>query len=234
MAYPLDLVGKVAHFKVPGDGGPVIPSQIVNGTLTGRTSLERVIVQSTANVLNNAAAVIPQPPWSFTFLKYVPGYVTVAPLNGNLLTGPMSGCYIFKYTEGVSTMVAHVGTANHETSELSVDAKNAWTAFAARPEVSEIIGGKPDDYFKPGEIAAAMPQGSQILPQTCCYYDGMSFFSILLVPQPRNLGASALKVAGVKQMTMQPWDTIRVMRTFLITEAEDKVKDRKAFRLGST
>jgi hypothetical protein len=82
------------------------------------------------------------PPWTFTFLIYLPGVVTTTVLTQDVMTGPMSGCYLFKYAYQGARM-AHVGTESSPGTTASKAAKTAWKALAARNDVSDITGASP-------------------------------------------------------------------------------------------
>ena len=226
MAYPQDLVGKFIHYTVdPGGTAGTTPGLVhVNGLVTGQTTAATVsvyrLLTGPAAGGHRTAAVASQfvnmnVPWSFTFLKYLAGAVTTAPLGGPLLTGPMSGCYLCCYTQAGQQGLAHIGTANAPDSDESIAAKTAWTTFVSRADVSGITAANPFDYFSTTEFQAAMLSPSAI-PHVVGYFAAGSAWAMLLAPVPQNMRppVALLKVAGVKPMTMQPWATIAAMRTF--------------------
>jgi hypothetical protein len=76
--------------------------------------------------------------WSFAFLQYVAGAVTVASLvRKSVLTGPISGCFLFKYNDGGHQKVAHVGTANDSESDETKRANGSWVNALAQRQVRE-------------------------------------------------------------------------------------------------
>ncbi|MGC2658532.1 MAG: hypothetical protein WA324_11300 [Bryobacteraceae bacterium] len=218
MPYPADLVGKYINYRVDPGRNNANGLALVNGVLPGQTTAAAVSVYTGG--APNGLGVIPMAPhlpnWNFTFLKYVAGAVTTAGLGGPVLTGPMSGCYLCKYTQAGVQGLAHVGTANAPDSVESVAAKNAWVTFTGRGDVSAVSGGTPFDYFTTNEYAAAMVVPGHV-PLVAGYFDGGSSYSMLLAPVPptkNSLGVALLKVAALKTMTLQPWATIAAMRTF--------------------
>ncbi len=234
MPYPADLVGKYIAYTVDPGGNMhagLVP-QLANGLLPGQTTAAVAAVyvngppplgapQGVQGGANAAVTFVAgNATWGFAFLKYFGGAVTVAPIAGGVLTGPMSGCYLFKYTEGGQQHLAHVGTANSEDSDASINAKSAWRTFAALPGVSAISGGAPADYFEFAEIKAALmgvPTGPASFPMVAGYFDnGGSAFALLLSPVPSSMRPPVplLRVVGVKVMTLQPWSTIVAMRRF--------------------
>jgi hypothetical protein len=155
-------------------------------------------------------------PWHFTFLKYVAGSVTTAPLTGGVLTGPMSGCYLCRYAQGGQQGLAHIGTYNTPDSPESVAVKAAWRQFVALPNVSGVQGGSPFDYFPTQEFQAAM-LGPGSIPLVCGFFaGGGAAHAVLLAPVPSSMHPPVplLKVAALKTMTLQPWATIAALRTF--------------------
>ncbi len=213
MPYPQDLLGKYVDYRIDPGGSRTAGMALVNGVLPGQTTNAMV------NVYNGDAVNTPglNPVWNFAFLKYIAGAVTTASLAGAVLTGPMSGCYLCKYTQNGQPGLAHVGTANSPDSADSVAAKTAWLAFVGLPGVSAVTGGSPFDYFTTSEYQAAMLSPG-LIPSVCGYFAGGSAYAMLFAPLPVTMnglgGRRLLKVAGVKAMTLQPWSTIAAMRTF--------------------
>ena len=212
MLYPRDLLGKYVNYKVdPGGSAPAVG--LVNGLLPNQTARVAAAVYEGADP---KTAVDTKQIWTFTFLKYCPGTVTVTSLaEGAVLTGPMSGCYLCKYNR-LGQKLAHIGTAHSTTDASSVKAKKAWLSFVSRPDVSDVTGAKPDDFFSFGDIKAAMFNGGDI-PAVVGYFVTGEAHAMLLAPVPTNqnpLGVRLSKVVAFKKMTMQPWSSIAAMRRF--------------------
>jgi len=217
MPYPQDLVGKYINYKIDQGGTGNMSAHLVNGVLPGQTTAATVAVYTGVPPVGQGKyqVVNTNVPWTFTFLKYYAGFVTTAPLTGPVMTGPMSGCYLCKYTRG-GQKLAHIGTAHNPQDPASIAAKKAWLTFVARGDVSGVKGGSPADYFPFGEIKAAMRVGDPV-PQVVGYFAAGAAYAILLaaVRTSQNpAGLNLLKVAAVKTMTMQPWSSIAAMRRF--------------------
>jgi hypothetical protein len=224
--YPQDLAGKYLDYQVDPGRTMIGGTAMVDGVLPRETTAATVQVYT--GQAPGPHGLIPMvahpPPWTFTFLKYVAGAVTTAPLTGPVLTGPMSGCYLCKYTRRGQQGLAHIGTANAENSTESVAAKTAWKRFVTQPDVnaltgvSSVTGGNASDYFAVSELEAAKIGGKLgKLPQVVGYFDGGSAYAMLLAPlasHQNSLGRPMLKVAAIKAMTLQPWSTIAAMRTW--------------------
>jgi hypothetical protein len=225
MPYPADLEGKYLDYEIDQGRAAMGGAAVVDGLLPRETTPATVSVY-VGQAPN--AGVIPMvahaPPWTFTFLKYVAGAVTTAPLTGPVLTGPMSGCYLCKYTRRGQQNLAHIGTANGENSRESVAAKSAWKRFVSQPDVnaltgvSAVTGGNASDYFGASELEAAKIGGKLgRVPQVMGYFDGGAAYAMLLAPlagHENSLGRPMVKVAAIKTMTLQPWSTIAAMRTW--------------------
>lgn len=158
-----------------------------------------------------------QTTWPFTFLKYVPGRTTVAPLGHGVLTGPISGCYLFRYTQGGGTYMSHVGTADDPGDIRSVQAKNDWLTLVGQPGTTNVFGGTPIDYFPTAEVARAMLSGNPMDVSVCAYYTATEAWAVMLskVPntQPTPPGGLS-KISGVKRMNLQPWESLQALRKF--------------------
>jgi len=154
--------------------------------------------------------------WNFTFLNYCPGDVTVAPVGAGVLTGPLSGCYVFRYTEGGVSKVAHVGTADTQADARSIKAKNDWMQFTALPGVTNIVGGSAFDMFTHSEVAAAVIGSPYDVP-ICCYVTATDAWAVLFAkasdasrPPPGGL----MKVVASKRMALQRWEDVSKLRIF--------------------
>ena len=212
MLYPRDLLGKYVNYKVdPGGSAPAVG--LVNGLLPNQTARVAAAVYEGADP---KTAVDTKQIWTFTFLKYCPGTVTVTSLaEGAVLTGPMSGCYLCKYNR-LGQKLAHIGTGDSMTSDASVKAKKAWLSFVSRYDVSDVTGAKPDDFFSLGDVRAAMFKSADI-PAIVGYFVSGEAHAMVLAPVPASenpLGVRLSKVAASKKMTLQPWSSIAAMRRF--------------------
>ena len=213
MPYPQDLVNKYLNFKIDKGGSANSAATLVNGVLPNKVTRHTVVVYDTQPG-SGPPPPITNPPWIFSFLKYWEGAVTTGPLAGPMMTGPLSGCYVFKYNHAGSQM-AHVGTG--ATTQSSTKAKQAWLTFAGRGDVSNIVGGSAADYFSTGERGAGMIEGR--IPEVVCYIAGAQVYSIMMVELPKSQNPSRFsltKVLAVKSMTLQPWSSIKATRRFQV------------------
>ena len=104
--------------------------------------------------LKAGAKVLP-----YTLLYYQPGLVTHAGLRGEtILTGNMSGCFLFRYRRQGQLRVAHVGT-DLEHPELSKEAKKVWKDYVARPDITDVWGYDPAKQVSMRLLTEAMALG---------------------------------------------------------------------------
>lgn len=241
------LAGQYITFICPTGGMPPMPSASPIGgpALFGQTSAVTAQIHATgAGWVRGVRPGAPAPAAptvnfhttgqnsQFTFLNYVPGKVTVASLATPVLTGPMSGCYLFRFRHNGQPYLAHVGTANEPSSVESLAAKADWAQFVGLPGISDIWGGSPADFISHNELMGHYdndPLGVAKLG----YFVGNDAYAMLFVKvtrrhNPPPMGLS--KVAMVKRMTLQPWSTIGQLRTF--AGYTNPIKDANAFKLG--
>lgn len=178
---------------------------------------------------------LPPRPFPFAWLNYVRGGATATSGNRPVLTGKMSGCYIFTFQLNGENRVAHVGTVDSSQSRDSIAAKRAWMDFCDNGVASPIenrpgmkpvmvMGGSPSDAFTADEKFAAAKAASSnkapIMPFVLCYTDAtQAMFSMLCyAARPEDAPVQGemdwIKVVDVRPMRLQPWSAISALRTF--------------------
>ncbi|GHC69362.1 hypothetical protein [Limoniibacter endophyticus] len=92
---------------------------------------------------------------TFQWLPYLPGKITmVRQMGRDILTGPMSGCWVVSFLLDNSPYVGHIGTDLSANSEQSVQVKKSWNAAMLSGRVKLLscfnpVGpGLPDAIFK--------------------------------------------------------------------------------------
>lgn len=91
---------------------------------------------------------------SFRWLPWVKGAISQVESSVlDVLTGPMSGCWLMLYTRGTQAFACHIGTVEGPTDPQTVAVKAAWRNFAnnAPQNGVQIVSG-----FNP---ARAFPSG---------------------------------------------------------------------------
>ena len=185
-------------------------AQAVAGPLSpvpGQTTM------STVRVGNDPRNLVGGTPWRFTFLKYWAGEVTTSALAGGVLTGPMSGCYLFRYTHAGRPSVAHVGTDTTPDSAGTVRAKAVWRAMMARPGCVA-NGEAPTKIVSTADQLRIAQQNLNQLPQLCGYFEGGNAWAILFVPAVAGvtLIPGVLRIAAVRRMPLLDWSAVAAMR----------------------
>jgi hypothetical protein len=225
MPHPNDLAGAYLDYRL--DPGMAMPTAGLpfdpNGLLPNQTTAETVQVYRARRPQNNVIPMEPDgPPWTFTFLKYVPGAVTIAPLTGPILTGPMSGCLLCKYTHNGQQSIAHIGTGNTSQSPETIAVKTAWKRFigtlpglnsATGANAFSVVGINPASYFTAKDTEDQKLGGRfGSVPQIVGYFDGVSACAMMLAPlrpEENSRGRWMSRVAAIVPFrTLLPWSAL--------------------------
>lgn len=234
MAYPDGLEGKYVRFRLPTPNNPGADG-LVENQFDGPTVAQTLSVFDT---LDDAYKQDSQnPPWTFTFLIYIPGTVTTTALTQDVMTGPMSGCYLFKYTRQ-GARIAHVGTESSPSTSASVAAKTAWKALIARNDVTAITGADPFRNWRNTKSAGKRTEpGHDLGPPVIYGYftsGGTRTYAIELALVSRRYkpgkslkdsqalsgpvvvaAAPPMKIMSVVRMGMLPWMNVSRQPAFL-------------------
>jgi hypothetical protein len=243
MNQPTSLVGKFLKFHVKRG----VPVKGEEDELLGLACVERYVapVLTTLDPLNSGRAAgvnrqplgkppLPRPaypapqPLQFSFLKWIPGRVSVATEVVALMTGPMSGCIIFKYSDGGVEKIAHVGTLDSPEEPMSIIAKRSWLNIATKLKHEGISYVNPANAFGFDELNRFSTKYSTNT-DICCYFTNGAFYAIALT-QTKS-GGEYLEISAVKQiMNVGTWSDPKLkkmpadmLRKFEI--AEDIVRE---------
>lgn len=96
---------------------------------------------------------------NFVWLPVIDGDVTEVRPNGlDVLTGPMSGCWIVRYMRAGVRYVGHVCTKNTAADPLTIAVKLAWNNYAAAAIPGNIDGFNPfNDAWAAGAVPGSAP-----------------------------------------------------------------------------
>jgi len=135
---------------------------------------------------------------NFVWLEWLPGFVSeVQPGGMDVLTGPMSGCWITSYLRGVVHYIGHVGTENLPTSANSIAARNAWNAFAAGVPMGAYSGFNPfNDPWTAGPVPAGLP-GESARKTFALVTAAGTFHTVIAYPQLNK--PTRIRIAGIQQ-----------------------------------
>lgn len=211
-----ELEGKYVSFKLDPGGTPTPDQrrQFAQGerVLDGPTTPQNVKVYTAASDAGpfTAAPV----PWNFNFLKYITGGITTTGLTTAVMTGPMSGCYLITYTEGVQRFLAHVGTVHTPDDPDTVGVKNAWKAIVGN--FTGVTGASPAKVIGFGEMQKGMPKQElqRGAPSLVGYFAAGDAYAMVLAPLKCTQPTDLMKVTKVKKMPLSPWSSLSQLREF--------------------
>jgi len=134
---------------------------------------------------------------NFVWLEWVGGIVNEVQPNGmDVLTGPMSGCWIMSYQRGGVSCVGHVGTVMEHGSADSIAARNAWNAFAASVPTPPFSGFNPFNDPWVGALPAQEP--GELPRKTFALVTGAgTFHTVIAYPQAKK--PTRIRIAGIQQ-----------------------------------
>jgi hypothetical protein len=137
------VVGRFINFNMPNDAPPPIPQDKFVYLPVSKMTIEEStgVFQKQSNIIidqQNATKVHR----NFQWLAWIPGAISAVQLPwGDVLTGPMSGCWLVIYKRNGIKYVGHIGTAENTTSPQSIAAKEAWYKFAPLAGEGNLIAG---------------------------------------------------------------------------------------------
>lgn len=139
----------------------------------------------------------------YTQLYYVPGLTTYCGIRGvTILTGFMSGCYLFRYRYNGEMRAAHVGT--HDTMKDANDhAKAAWKALVAKPNVTDVFGYDPGKDVSDRLIQQAAKIGA---PNVFGMWEGNGSMRVGIIARHQD---NSWTLVGVEPAPLRPWASIQ-------------------------
>lgn len=143
---------------------------------------------------------------TYTLLYYIPGLTTYCPHRRTpILTGYMSGCYLFRYRLHGQLYVAHVGT--HDTNqEFNDKAKSAWKTFVASQPVTDVMGFDPINDVSDALLARAVAVGAKPAIVGAWEQDGSARVGVV-VSDGANPGNRI--IVDLEYARLRPWREIQ-------------------------
>jgi hypothetical protein len=134
---------------------------------------------------------------NFAWLEWLAGLVSEVRPNGmDILTGPMSGCWITAYIRGGINYVGHVGTDLTYAHPHSVAARTAWNNFTAGALLGSYSGFNPFNDPWIGTVPTA--QAGEANRKTFALVTGSGeFYTIIAYPQLHK--PTRIRIAGIQQ-----------------------------------
>lgn len=137
---------------------------------------------------------------NFAWLEWLPGVVSEVRPNGvDILTGPMSGCWITTYLRNGVRYVGHVGTDMTPTTPNSIAARTAWNNYACDAQIGAFSGFNPfNDPWTNGAMPAALPGESNRKTFALVTTEG-HFYTVIAYPQASQ--PTRIRIAGIQRNT---------------------------------
>lgn len=134
---------------------------------------------------------------NFVWLEWLGGVVSeVQPGGYDVLTGPMSGCWIVSYTRGGVHYIGHVGTVQDHAHADSVAARAAWNAFAAANPRHSYAGFNPfNDPWVGGPVPMGLPGEAARKTFALVSAEGR-FHTVIAYPQVNR--PHRIRIAGIQ------------------------------------
>jgi hypothetical protein len=133
---------------------------------------------------------------NFKWLPYYEGDIATTVADLDILTGPMSGCPLVRFTQGGQVMVGHIGTVVGNAA-VNAAVRALWNGFALANPASILGGFNPFDPAIP-----APPPGHGIIDSVCRIWGLITmpgvFYSVQVYQQRDQ--ANYYRVAAVHQV----------------------------------
>lgn len=140
----------------------------------------------------------------YTLLYYIPGLTTYCGIRGiPIITGYMSGCYLFRYRSNGELRAAHVGTDDIK-KDWSDHAKDAWKSLARRAHITDIWGFDPLKDVSMRLLMDAQRAGTT--PQVVGIWEGNGSARIGVVA---NRPGGKKILVGVEPAPLRTWAAIQ-------------------------
>ncbi|MGH9404249.1 MAG: hypothetical protein ACRD3D_00260 [Terriglobia bacterium] len=181
---------------------PVMPGFNPGLKLKAQIALQRAgeQVQSQFNrqrVSTTGAGAVAKAHRNFVWLEWLGGVVSEVNPNGiDVLTGPMSGCWILSYLRAGVRYVGHVGTVMLPTDPQSIAARAAWNNFAPGVHMAARAGFNPFNDPWLGPATAGLP-GEAALKTFALVTSTGTFYTVRTYPQLNK--PTRIRIAGIQQ-----------------------------------
>ncbi len=191
------IVGRYINLNL----APPVPAYNV-GDFVRVLALDCYLQESTGTFKKTSvvqAAQGPKARRNFKWLPWLPGGISeVALVGSDVLTGPMSGCWLVTYRKANGVPHAgHLGT--DVASPVNTAAvNNAWNAFAVA-HAADVIGGFNPLRHWNGAMPVKLPAEPAVPPKIFGLYTIANQFYIVIGFQQAN-SATTFRIAGIQQV----------------------------------
>jgi hypothetical protein len=154
------IVGRFLDFTMPTNAPPPIPEdKFINQNQINMTIRESTgVLQKQSSIVEGTGTKVHR---NFQWLAWIPGAISAVQLAwGDVLTGPMSGCWVVVFKQKGIEYVGHIGTS--DVAAQTEAAKTAWRGFtSSNPQAPFPTGFNPlrawtgpNPKLEPGDLAA--------------------------------------------------------------------------------
>jgi hypothetical protein len=134
------IVNRFLDFPMPTNAPPPIPAdKFVNQNRIDLTIKESTgVLQKQSSIVEGTGTKVHR---NFQWLAWIPGAISAVQTGGDVLTGPMSGCWVVVFRRNGIEYVGHIGTAMTSNNPQSIAVKQAWYTFARGAGPGGVIAG---------------------------------------------------------------------------------------------
>ena len=185
---------------------PSTPSNPLPGFNPSLTQKAEIFAKQTAEKIQNqfdrqrtsgtGLGAVAKAHRNFLWQEWIPGLVSEVEMAGvDVLTGPMSGCWIMSYVRNNTRYVGHVGTDNLPTTANSIAAKAAWNAYVAGAAPGSFSGFNPFNDPWAGPVPQQLPGESA--RKTFALVTALNVFhTVICYPQTNK--PTRIRIAGIQ------------------------------------
>jgi hypothetical protein len=192
------IVGRYIDLVLP----PIAPHAYAQGAFVPVAPIQLYLNESTGvfkKTSDIAVGAGPKAHRNFAWLPWLPGGISETPLVGaDVLTGPMSGCWLVTYTNGAG--VAHAGHLGTDIADPvgTAAVNNAWNGFATA-NAAQVIGGFNPLRHWAGAFPATQASDATAPPKIFGLYTTAGDYYILVAYMQKSVGTK-LRIAGLQQV----------------------------------
>jgi hypothetical protein len=192
--------------QVPANNGPAVDGfQPLHNVMLHINESTRVSIFG-AKTSTVSAGHIEKLHRNYQWLEWLPGLVSeVSQFNVDVMTGPMSGCWITRYVRNGLQCVGHVGTFSEPLHPDSIAAKASWNAFAAAG--GAITGFNPLNGwvgpFPPAKQGDGPPKIFAVVTSTGDFWTIFTYADLT--------GAQRVRIAGKQKIPTAPLETLQAL-----------------------
>jgi hypothetical protein len=213
------IVDRFLDFTMPTNASPPIPEdKFFNQNRIDLTIKESTgVLQKQSSIVEGTGTKVHR---NFQWLAWIPGAISAVQTGGDVLTGPMSGCWVVVFKRNGIEYVGHIGTVTSPNDPQSIAVKTAWYKFArgAGPG-DEISGFNPHRVWpseaslpakKPGDgravIFGLVTQTKEL--HAVVMYKGNAPVNVTEIP-PGQRASNIYRIAAIQNVQSESSDRLK-------------------------